>query len=282
MRAEHVDSPNDPRLDDYRVLKEGDLLRRRGVFIAEGRLVVERLLEPSCRFGVKSALATPRALEALAPALERCGRDAPVFVMPKEQMEAVMGFAFHRGVVAAGLVGDALTVEEAAGRALAAGGERTMLVALEDLVDTDNVGSIFRSAAALGAGGVVLSPRCADPLYRKAIRTSMGHALRIPFARARAWPDELRRLRELGFVIAAMTPGEGSVDIGEFARTAGDRVAVLVGAEGDGLSGAALAAADARVRIPMSPGADSLNVATACAIALQRIGEGRDRLASKR
>jgi tRNA G18 (ribose-2'-O)-methylase SpoU len=275
MRVEVIESLDDPRVDDYRVIKEAALLQQRGVFIAEGSLVLERLLDPGCRFEIKSMLLTPKRLEAMTPDIERSGKDPLVLRVTREQMDGVVGFRFHQGAVAAGRIGGGLSVDEVVERAIATstGAARTMLVVLEDLVDLDNVGSIFRNATALGAGGVLLSPRCADPLYRKAIRTSMGHALRLPFARMQDWPDGLRRLRELGFTVAAMTPGEGSVEIGALARNAGERAALLVGTEGDGLTRAAMAAADLRVRIPMSSGVDSLNVATACAVALQRLGE---------
>ncbi len=275
MRIEAIDHLDDPRVDDYRVLKEAALLLDRGVFIAEGRLVVERLLEPANRFAIKSMLVTPARLEAMREAIDASGKDPLIYVVERERMDQVVGFRFHQGVVAAGRIGPGLGVDDVVAQAIGAGARmaRTMLVALEDLVDLDNVGSTFRNAAALGAAGVLLSPRCADPLYRKAIRTSMGHALRLPFARLERWPDDLRRLRELGFTVAALTPGAGSEDIGAFVRNAPERVVALLGTEGEGLTAEAMAAADVRVRIPMASGVDSVNVATACAIALQRLGE---------
>ncbi len=144
---------------------------------------------------------------------------------------------------------------------------------LERVVDADNVGSVFRNAEAFGADAILLSPGCCDPLYRKAIRTSSGAALMVPFAAAEPWPGALDRLRAAGFTIAAMTPGDSATDIGDFVptRAARGRLAVLFGTEGQGLTAEALARADVRLRIPINPSLDSLNIATAAGIALHRL-----------
>jgi tRNA G18 (ribose-2'-O)-methylase SpoU len=149
---------------------------------------------------------------------------------------------------------------------------------LERVVDADNVGSVFRSAEAFGVDAVLLSPGCCDPFYRKAIRTSSGAALMVPWAAADPWPDALDRLRTAGFTIAAMTPDVAAMDIGEFVNTAAarSRIAVLLGTEGHGLTTDALTQADVRIRIPMTGALDSLNIATAAGIALHRLHEARN------
>lgn len=287
-----AESPDDPRLLDYTILKERELLRDRGVFIAEGRLVVERLLDPRCPFVVRSMLVLDtRADEAhrLARTRLAAGRTPPfpIFVASRRVMDSIVGFRFHQGCLAVGEhpAGPAASVtttgepalestaEPEAGRILTDAAARTVVV-LEDLVDLDNVGSVFRNAAGLGGDAVLLSPRCADPLYRKSIRTSMGHALLVPFARFRRWPEGLARARAEGFVVVALTPAADALALADAARElhktgrAPRRLALVLGAEGAGLSPAALAASDLRVRISMTAGADSINVATACAIAL--------------
>lgn len=281
MRIEEIHQPDDPRVDDFRVLKDADLLAKRGVFIAEGRLVVERLLLPSCRFGIKSLLLTPRRFEAIRPAIEASGKDPLVYLLSREAMDDVVGFHFHQGALGAGRLEDDGDVEPVLRSAIDQSsrvGTRPVVVVLEDLVDLDNVGSIFRNAAALGAGGVLLSPRCASPLYRKAIRTSMGQTLLLPFGRFSDWPRGVQDLRNAGWTVAAMTPSVGAVEIGDFVRglagPEGGRVAIMVGSEGEGLSVGAMSAATAMVRIEMARRVDSINVATACAIALHRMVAG--------
>jgi len=181
-------------------------------------------------------------------------------------MEQVCGFDMHRGILCAARRGTDRTVAEVMDAA-------EVLVVLEDLSNHDNVGGIFRSAAALGGPdrvGVLLSPRCCDPLYRKAIRVSMGWALRVPFATIDDWPSGLARLHEAGWKTLAMTPGEGSEPIGGLGKI--DKPAILIGAEGPGLSDEALALASRRVSIPIHPAVDSLNATVAASIAIERLG----------
>ena len=252
-----VSGTGDPRLSDYRNIPDPDLLRSRGLFIAEGRQVVRRLLA-SPRFRVRSLLLTPAAHAGLADVLP-CEPAVPVFIASQESMNAIAGFDIHRGCLAAGE-----RPAPARWQDVAAGATR--LVVLEGVGNADNVGAIFRNAAAFGMDAVLLGPSCADPLYRKAIRTSMGAALRIPFAPMEDWPADLARLKALGVGLWALTPSPDAQLLPHAGQPA--RLALLVGHEGEGLSDAALGQADLRVRIPMAEGVDSLNVATAAAIAL--------------
>lgn len=279
VRIEAVD---DPRVSDYANLKDAQLRALRegsgeaGVFLAEGDLVVRQLVESGLR--VRSVFLTPERLEALRGDLSRLPAGVPVYVAEPAVMVSVVGFNIHRGVLAAG----DRPQEPELGRLLESA--RTLVV-LEDLANHDNVGGIFRATAALaglpeggrGGGAVLLSPRCCDPLYRKSIRVSMGMALRVPFARLDPWPGGLERVRAAGFRVVALTPDPGAVPIGELRREAGERVALLLGAEGPGLSGAAMGAADVRVRIPISGAVDSLNVVVAAGIGLASLaGEALD------
>jgi tRNA G18 (ribose-2'-O)-methylase SpoU len=215
---------------------------------------------------------TEAALAAVGEALETLGDATPVYLVTNEVLLATSGVRFHQGCVAVAERVRAPSVEE-----VLAGAGRVAL-ALEDVVNPDNVGSLFRNAFAFGAGGVLLTARCAPPVYRKAIRTSLGATLRIPFATLARWPDDLALARAAGFTLAALTPDPNArplADLGA-AIPLPARILLLVGNEGDGLTAAALAAADLRLRIPMIGGADSINVATAAAIALQRVFELRE------
>lgn len=269
--VEPVSSLDDPRLADYRNVRDGELMRQRGLFMAEGRLVVRTLLTDS-RFRARSVLVTDAALEAASAWLPPSD-GPPVYVAPQQLMNEVAGFDVHRGCLAAGERGPDLTVGEVLTDLAPRGAQPALVVVLEGLTNHDNVGGVFRAAAALGAGAVLLDPRCCDPLYRKAIRVSMGAALLIPFARA-ALPELLEALQSAGFATVALTPAPGARDIETLTGDADRprRVALLLGAEGPGLSHAALEQAEHRVRIPMAPGVDSLNVATAAAIAMHRLG----------
>jgi tRNA G18 (ribose-2'-O)-methylase SpoU len=265
LKVEMVEDPADPRIASYRDARDGLLRRREGLFLAEGRLLVRRLLAAS-RFSVESLLVTPPALDDLRDLL--AGNDAPaVHVASAETIRAIVGFKFHRGCLALGVRGEPLAPEALMDEA----GPRTLL-ALEDVADPDNVGAVFRNAAALGAAGVLLSSHCADPLYRKAIRVSMGATLSLPFARASDWPAALATLRQQGYRLVALCPREEAEDIVEVAARSPRhrRLALLLGTEGAGLSGTTRAVADVEVRIPMAAGIDSLNVAAACGIALHR------------
>jgi tRNA G18 (ribose-2'-O)-methylase SpoU len=257
MHVERIAEAADPRLEDYRDLRDGEVRRRRGVFVAEGRRVVRRLLAAG-RYRARSVLVTDAALAALSDVdLE----GIPVYLVGERTIRDVVGFDFHRGCLAAGECG-----AEAAVADLFAGG---LLVVLERTTSPDNVGAIFRSALAFGADGVLLSPGCADPLYRKAIRVSMGATLRVPFAVAPEWPEALGAVRAAGFTLVGLTP-DGAVGLDDLGtrRSLPTRAALIVGAEEDGLSAGARAALDVAVAIRMVPGDHSLNVAAACAIAL--------------
>jgi tRNA G18 (ribose-2'-O)-methylase SpoU len=266
LKVELVEDPADPRIAGYRDAHDGELRRREGLFLAEGRLLVRRLLEAS-RYRVQSLLVIPTALDDLRDLLAR-DDSTPVHVASAETIRAIVGFKFHRGCLALGVRGEPLAPEALIDPV----GPRTLL-ALEGVADPDNVGALFRNAAAFGAGGVLLSSHCADPLYRKAIRVSMGATLSLPFAQVTDWAVTLATLRHAGYRLVALCPGADAEDIVEVAGRAPrrPRLALLLGAEGEGLSDATRAAADVEVRIPMAAGIDSLNVAAACGIALHRL-----------
>lgn len=261
LDVQDVDDPDDPRLDDFRDLnsvdRRPDLPTGKGLVIAEGVLVVQRML--ASRFAPHALLGTGRRLSELEDDL--AGSAAPFYRASADVMARVVGFHLNRGVLAA-----ARRVPEP-GVAEVIDGARTIAV-LEGVNDHENLGSIFRNAAGLGVDAVVFGSGCADPLYRRAVRVSMGHALLVPYARATDWPADLAMLKERGFRLLAMTPDGRACALAEAMAAARDeRVAVLVGAEGPGLTPATLRRSDVRVRIPMSRGTDSLNVATAAALA---------------
>ena len=265
-----VAAVDDPRLDDFRIVSDPALMRDRGLFVAEGWLAVERLL--ASRFRTRSLLVIDGALDGLAPALAAGGdeRRPDIYVADAAQLRLVTGFRFHRGCLALGERPRAEPQDAGLPRAA----PRHPLVVLEGVSDPDNVGSIFRNAAAFGAAGVLLSPTCADPLYRKAIRTSMGTTLQLPFRVAGEWPAVLARVRAGGARVIALTPLEPATEIEAFVRRgrgSAAGLALLLGNEGDGVSRDALDLCDERVRIDIEPAVDSLNVAHAAAIALQRI-----------
>jgi tRNA G18 (ribose-2'-O)-methylase SpoU len=271
MTLIRIDDPRDPRLADYAGVAQPRLLSDRGLLIAEGRFVVGRLLDAG-RITVRSLLLNEAGFRALTPHLNGREPRIDVYVAPPEVITAAAGFNMHRGCLA--------LAERPPEHAMAALLETSqVVVALERVVDADNIGSVFRNAEAFGADAVVLSPGCCDPLYRKAIRTSSAATLVVPYAAASPWPDALDRLTAAGFTIAAMTPDAGATEIGEFIGTLGPgaRVAVLLGTEGHGLTANALLGADVRVRIPMHGTLDSLNVATAAGIVLHRVFEMRRR-----
>jgi tRNA G18 (ribose-2'-O)-methylase SpoU len=309
MTVERIDCANDPRAIAYRDLRDGDLLRGRGLFAAEGRVIVRRLIEDG-RCLVHSLLVNDAALRDLERAIARLDTAVPIFVCPTEAFLGLTGFDLHRGCVA-------LVHRPAATPVDALIAAARTLVVLEAIANADNVGGVFRNAAAFSADGVLLSPSCCDPLYRKAIRTSMGAVLHVPYARAGDddWPAVLMRVRAAGFTIVALTPREPAETLEDFAarwdreappkgghhalqdgghresppkgghhvlqddaleyvasgfsRTA--RLALVIGSEGAGLTPAVEAAADYRVRIPISDRVDSLNLAVAAGIALSRL-----------
>jgi tRNA G18 (ribose-2'-O)-methylase SpoU len=271
-----VDDPDDPALADYVNLRGPEFRRvwerRRGVFVAEGDKVVARVLAtPSLT--VRSVLvAADRAERILGrlPAAAVAGA-VPVLVASQAVIDRVTGFNLHRGVLAA--------VDRPPGRhwrdVAAAGGGR--LLVIEGVNDQENLGSLFRSAAALGCGGLLLSPGTCDPWYRRTVRVSMGAVFDLPFAVASPWPGALQRLREAGWEVVALTPGAQAVDLGSVGHrlAAAADVAVLVGSEGAGLTPAAVDAASVTARIPMWRGVDSLNVAVAAGVALHLVGPAR-------
>ncbi len=249
----------DPRLADYRDLRDVELRKHlesdQGLFIAEGEKVVRRAVEAG--FAARSFLMARRWLPGLDDVLG--STDAPCYVVDEDLAEAVTGFHVHRGALAS-LHRVALpSVEQVLD------GARTVVV-LEDVVDHTNVGAIFRCAAALGVDAVLLSPRCADPLYRRSVKVAMGAVFSVPYARIEQWYDAVAALSAAGFTTVAMTLGADSVAIEE-AVTGRDRVALLMGTEGHGLSERWISTADVRAVIPMSAGVDSLNVAAATAVA---------------
>jgi tRNA G18 (ribose-2'-O)-methylase SpoU len=259
-----IDTPEDPRVAEYREITDAELMRRRGLFVAEGRTVVARMIEGG-RFQIRSLLLNPASHRALAPVLSELEPEIPVFVCASRAFAALTGFDFHRGCLALAGRPPARGVEEIAPAA-------RLLVVLEGVTNADNVGSVFRNAAAFGADAVLLSPTCCDPLYRKAIRTSMAASLRVPFARLEPWPQGLERLTASGISIVALTPGPDAETLEHFvAGGRPARLALLVGTEGSGLTAGAATQAAARVRIPIGPAVDSLNLAVATGIALSRL-----------
>lgn len=253
-----VDDVADPRVDDFRDLKAADRRPDRpggkGLVIAEGSVVVRRMLDSP--FRPHALLGVTKRYEELATDLSAV--DIPYYRASAEVMAQIVGFHLNRGVLAVAAKRPEPPLEQLITTA------RTVAV-LEGVNDHENLGSMFRNAAGLGVDAVLFGPRCADPLYRRSVRVSMGHVLRVPFARIPDWPDGLGVLRRSGFQVVALTPDPAARNLA--AAMTGERVALLLGAEGPGLSEAAMAASDTRARIPMSPGTDSLNVATAAAMA---------------
>ena len=253
--------PADSRVDDFRDLnsvdRRPDLPTGKGLVIAEGVLVAQRML--ASRFRPHAFLGTQRRLTELADDLADAG--APYYRASAEVMAEVIGFHLNRGVLGASRRAPELTVPDVIR------GARTVAV-LEGVNDHENLGSIFRNAAGLGVDGVIFGTGCADPLYRRAVRVSMGHALLVPFAKAQRWQMDLNDLRDKGFRLLAMTPNPAAQTLAEaMDGLADEKVAILVGAEGPGLTETTMRASDTRVRIPMARGTDSLNVATAAALA---------------
>jgi len=287
-----IDDPGDDRLADYRDLV--DTARRwrieaeRSIIVVEGRLPVRQLLASGLPVG--SLLVDDHQVDSSADLVAAVlARGAPVYVGSREVVAATVGFALHRGVVAVAPrppADDARARLAAAAGRPSAGGGRPLVAVLEGLNDHENIGALFRNAAAFGVAAVLLDPSCADPLYRRSIRVSVGHVLHIPFARLAPWPDGLAAVRAAGFTVAALSPepaggpgdGRTRLALGELARRppADGRpgVALLLGAEGPGLSAGALDAADTVVSIPMAEGVDSLNVSTAAAVAFHRLAGG--------
>lgn len=253
-----VHDPADPRLADYAGLTDVALRRglepERGLYMAEGAKVIARAL--AAGHEPRSVLTTERWLNSIAvPA------STPVYVAPAEVLEQITGYQVHRGALAA-MHRPVLPPLAHLAR------DARRIVVLEGIVDHTNVGAIFRSVAGLGADAVVVAPTCADPLYRRSIKVSMGTVFQVPWTRAANWPDALTELRDIGFTVAALALSAEAMSLEEFAAAGHERVALVMGAEGDGLTRAAQQAADVTVTIPMARGVDSLNVAAASAVAL--------------
>ena len=266
MSIEHVERASDPRVAGYHGVRDGELLRSHGLFVAEGRHIFRRVVEDG-RYRVQSVLVNEAAARDLEPTIARLDAEVPVFVCHGDELAAVAGYDVHRGCLALVHRLPATSVD----LLLAPAG---VLVVLEGVTNADNVGGVFRNVAAFGAGAVLLSPTCCDPLYRKAVRTSMGATLSVPFARAGAdeWPGVLTRVRAAGFTIVALTPREPAETLAAFAaRPRTPHIALIVGTEGAGLSPAAESAADVRVRIPIHGDIDSLNLAVATGVALYEL-----------
>lgn len=261
-----INDPADPRIDSFRDLNSSDrrpdLPGGRGLVIAEGVLVVQRMIDS--RFTVSALLGVDRRLADLGADLD--GVDAPFYRASAEVMTACIGFHLNRGVLAVAERPSPLDFDEVVA------GARTIAI-LEGVNDHENIGSIFRNGAGMNVDAVLFGGGCADPLYRRAVRVSMGHVLRVPFAEVPEWPAGLGLLRERGFQVVSLTPNPEAMTLA--AAMSGEKVALLVGAEGPGLRERTMRATDVRARIPMAPGADSLNVATAAAMAFyERIRTG--------
>ncbi|HEY0359290.1 MAG TPA: RNA methyltransferase [Mycobacteriales bacterium] len=261
MNVHHITDPGDLRLADYRSLTDVQLRVSweppNGVFIAEGELVLRRAIEAG--YALRSVLVDAKRVGQLVDLLG--GRDdVPVYAGAPAVLEATTGFHVHRGILA--------SVHRPAPREL---GEllatARRLAILEDLNNSTNLGAVFRCAAALGIDGVLLSPSCADPLYRRSVRVSMGEVFAVPYARADSWPGALADVRAAGFTVLALTPDPAAVALDRLSGADRARPALLLGAEGPGLSRGALTGSDVAVRIPMQRGVDSLNVAAAAAVA---------------
>lgn len=281
-----IADPADPRIADYIGIRDAHTRDQSltisdaapSTFIAEGELVFRQLIRSG--LGIRSVLTTPSRLATIDDAIAALPPQTPVYLADQAVMNAIAGFNIHRGLLAVGIRPSPPALADLLARSRS-------LVILEDLSNHDNLGGIFRSTAALAGlppapagsqnpaasgpfpSSLLLSPRCCDPLYRKSIRVSMGTALRLPWGRAHPWPDALSQVRAAGFTILAFTPAPDATPLASLPQIL--RPALLLGAEGPGLTPAAFAAAELRVRIPIDPEADSLNVATAAAIGLSHL-----------
>jgi tRNA G18 (ribose-2'-O)-methylase SpoU len=256
-----LDSPDDPRVSDYTRLTDVHLRKLRepaeGMYIAESSRVLRRALAAGHR--PRSFFLAEKWLADLQDVLDAYP-DVPAFIGTASLLEEITGFHLHRGAMAAMQRPAPVPLNE-----LLAGARRVAV--LEDIVDHTNVGAIFRSAAALDVDAVLISPRCGDPLYRRSVRVSMGTVFQVPWARLESWPQDLALLQRQGFTVATLELTGDAVDIDELAVGNPDKLALVLGTEGAGMSAATLAAVDLAVKIPMRPGVDSLNVAAASAVA---------------
>ena len=259
-----ITDPADERVRDYFTLTDVALRTKvepaRGLYIAESEKVIRRALAAGHR--PRSFLMGQRWLTDLSDLVEQAESDSvPVYFAQRGVIEAMTGFHLHRGALASMqrplLVAPAVLLQNA-----------SRVVVLEDIVDHSNVGAVFRSAAALGVDAVLITPRCADPLYRRAVRVSMGTVFQVPWTRIDTWPGGLRVLQDNGFTVAAFALGDGAISLDDLVADQPDRLAMIFGTEGDGLSRRAIRGADLVVRIPMAGGVDSLNMAAASAVAI--------------
>ena len=261
-----IDDPEDPRLSDYRDVRERDLAGRDG-FMAEGQVVLEKLVRGG-RHKLRSVLVAEKRMAALGALLAELPKEVPVYAAGQAVMDAVVGFPIHRGILA---VGERRPLDAHA--LLACMPKRALVVGLVGIANHDNMGGLFRNAAAFGADALLLDDSCCDPLYRKAIRVSVGAALTTPFARAGNPQSLCKLLGQNGFSVVALSP-QGRIDLADFSPPA--RTAALFGAEGPGLPQELLVGVQS-LRIPMAGGFDSLNVATASGIVLHHLAaRGRD------
>ncbi len=264
-----ITDPDDPLIAAYTQVRERDLVGRRGEFIAEGEVVLNVLLGQQSRCRASSLLVAEKRLDRLRPLLERLPPDVPVYAAGQAVMDAIVGFHIHRGIMAHGV----RPADPGADALLTGLGPRALVLVLFGISNHDNVGGLFRNAAAFGADAVLIDAACCDPLYRKAIRVSVGAALKVPFARLPKAEDPLALLERTGFAALALSPG-GAEPLAGLARP--DRAAVLLGTEGAGLDVAVLRRART-VAIPMAAGWDSLNVAAASAVMLHELTLGEPR-----
>jgi len=262
-RVVDIDDARDPRVHEYTGLTDVALRRRRepaeGLYIAESQEVIRRALAAGHR--PRSFLMARRWLDDSADLLAApAAEGAPVYVGTADVLRSITGFHLHRGALASMHRPTLPSLDDVVRDA-------RRIAVLEDVVDHTNVGAVFRSAAALGVEAVLVTPRCADPLYRRSVRVSMGTVFQVPWTRLDPWPEGLDTLRDSGFTVAALALDDGAVSLDDLAADPPERLAVLLGTEGDGLSRSAVTGADLAVRIPMAGGVDSLNVAAASAVA---------------
>ncbi|MFT4258721.1 TrmH family RNA methyltransferase [Microbacterium sp.] len=259
MELIEITDQEDPRLDDYRGLTDTALRALSepagGLYIAESSKVIARAVAAGHR--PRSVMVQRRWVDGIRSLLDGC--DAPVYLVPDAVAEAVAGYAVHRGALAS-MHRPALPAVDA----LIAGARRVAVI--EDILDHTNIGALFRSAAALGVDAILVSPRCADPLYRRSVRVSMGTVFQVPWTRLESWPGGLAWLQEAGFVVAATTLGAGAIALDDFVEEGHERIALVFGSEGDGVAAETEQLADRRITIPMAGGVDSLNVAASSAV----------------
>ncbi|MCP4006387.1 MAG: RNA methyltransferase [bacterium] len=269
MKISEIMDLKDPRVADYRGVRDPEWVRERGLFIAEGLKVVEILLLES-DLGVRSLLTTENAFRRLEPVLGGARADLEVFLADGVALRSIAGHEIHQNCLAIGERPDDTPIE---GLLKKIGDGARRLLVLDRVTNPDNIGGLFRNARAFGVDAVLLGPGCAHPLYRKAIRTSMGSSLLVPFTGFNDWRDTIAELRKAGFACLALTPAQGSDDLAGLERgSVPSRYALLLGHEGEGLHPQALELADRSLRIAISEAVESLNVATAAAVALHALG----------